>query len=208
VVQRRLRDVRRQLQLTRAACLKCMMCSEVCPRNLLGHRLYPDRLMRNLAAGVAEDLEAFAGAFLCSECGLCATYGCVMNLDPAYVNRELKARLAAAGVPRPAPAERAERVFQAVRRVPSPRLIARLGLAPYDRPAPMRPFDARIDRLRVPLKQHAGAPAAPVVRPGDRVRAGDLLGEIPEDALGARVHAGLPGTVTTVDPTAVTIEVE
>jgi len=31
------------------------------------------------------------------------------------------------------------------------------------------------------------------------VQAGDLIGEIPEGALGARVHASLTGTVTEVD---------
>lgn len=208
VVQRRLRDAKRQLHLTRAACLKCMLCTEVCPRNLLGHRLYPDRLMRSLAAGVTEDLEAFVGSYLCSECGLCAAYGCVMNLDPAYMNRALKAKLAAAGVPRPAPATRPERVFGPLRRVPLPRLVARLGLTAYDRPAPIRPFERQSRRLVVPLRQHAGAPARPVVAAGDRVAPGALLGERPEGKLGARVHAGAAGRVVEVTGAAVTIEVE
>ncbi|MFW6369157.1 MAG: SLBB domain-containing protein [Myxococcota bacterium] len=208
VVQRRLRDVSRQLQLTRSACLKCMMCSEVCPRNLLGHRLYPDRLMRSLAADVAEDLEAYTGAYLCSECGLCATYACVMNLDPCYMNREMKRRLSEAGVPRPDPVETQARVFQTERKVPSKRLIARLGLSGYDLPAPFAPFQARVQRFVVPLRQHAGAPALAVVKAGDAVREGDLLGEIPEGALGARIHAGVSGRVTAASESAVTIEVE
>ncbi|MBI5501451.1 MAG: 4Fe-4S dicluster domain-containing protein [Deltaproteobacteria bacterium] len=207
VVQRRLRDARRQIHLTRAACLKCMMCTEVCPRNSLGHRLFPDRLMRNLAAGVGEDTAAFAGAYLCSECGLCAVYGCIQNLDPAWVNREMKRRMTAAGVPRPAPPGPGERRDGPLRRVPQPRLLARLGLTPYDRPAPLRPFDTPVPRLVVPLKQHAGAPASPVVKVGTRVREGDVLGEIPQGSLGARVHAGAAGTVVAVDERAVTIEV-
>jgi Na+-translocating ferredoxin:NAD+ oxidoreductase RnfC subunit len=207
VVERRLRDARRQIHLTRAACLKCMLCTEICPRNALGHRLYPDRLMRNLAAGIAEDLAAFAGSYLCSECGLCAAYGCVQNLDPCRVNHDMKERLSAAGVPRPGPAVRSERVFGPLRRVPTPRLIARLGLTTYDRPAPVRPFTGRLARLVVPLKQHTGAPARPVVRPGQKVGAGDLLGEIPQGKLGARVHAGAAGVVAAVDDVAVTIDV-
>ena len=207
VVQRRLRDARRQIHLTRAACLKCMMCTEVCPRNALGHRLFPDRLMRNLAAGIGEDAAAFAGAYLCSECGLCAVYGCIQNLDPAWVNREMKRRLSAAGVPRPAPPGPGERRDGPLRRVPQPRLVARLGLTAYDRPAPIRPFETPVARLVVPLKQHAGAPARPAVKEGARVREGDLLGEIPEKALGARVHAGAAGVVVAVDERAVTIEV-
>jgi Na+-translocating ferredoxin:NAD+ oxidoreductase RnfC subunit len=39
----------------------------------------------------------------------------------------------------------------------------------------------------------------PVVAKGDRVRKGDLIGEIPKGALGARIHASIDGTVTAVD---------
>ena len=45
------------------------------------------------------------------------------------------------------------------------------------------------------LKQHAGAPAVPVVKSGDRVRAGDLLAAPQQGKLGARVHASIGGVV-------------
>ncbi len=206
VIQRRLRSVARQVHLARSACLKCMMCTEICPRSLLGHRLAPDRLMRNLAAGVVEDLQAFTGAYLCSECGLCAVYSCVMNLDPCHLNREMKERLGAAGVPRPEPVERGERVFGPLRRVPTVRLVARLGLSGYDGPAPARAFEVPTECIRVPLSQHTGAPAGARVVVGQEVAAGELLGEIPEGILGARVHAGAAGTVVEVTSEHVTIE--
>ena len=207
VIRRRLRSVARQLQLTRAACLKCMMCTEVCPRNLLGHRLVPDRLMRNLAAGVTEDLAAFQGSYLCSECGLCAVYGCVMNLDPCAVNREMKLKLGAAGVPRPEPLDSAQaRIYEPLRRVPTIRLTARLGLSRYDGPAPLTPFTETVQRVQIALAQHLGAPAEAQVVVGQQVRAGDLLGEIPSGKLGARVHASVAGTVLSVTSEAVTIE--
>jgi Na+-translocating ferredoxin:NAD+ oxidoreductase RnfC subunit len=38
-----------------------------------------------------------------------------------------------------------------------------------------------------------------VVQAGDRVRRGGLIGEIPESALGARVHASIDGVVASVD---------
>jgi Na+-translocating ferredoxin:NAD+ oxidoreductase RnfC subunit len=209
VVQRRLRSIERQLHLTRSACLKCFMCTEICPRNLLGHRLYPDRLMRNVAAGVAEDPQAFAGAYLCSECGLCAVYGCVMSLDPCAMNRELKARLREAGVKPPEPlSPPVERIYGPVRRVPSKRLIARLGVAAYDRPAPMASFGVKLSRLKVPLKQHTGVPASPVVSPGQRVQEGDLLADVSPGDLGARVHAGRSGIVKVVNRDEVEIDVE
>ena len=51
----------------------------------------------------------------------------------------------------------------------------------------------------IPLSQHIGAPAQAVVKPGDRVKCGDVIGEIPEQALGARIHASMDGVVKSVD---------
>ncbi len=49
------------------------------------------------------------------------------------------------------------------------------------------------------MQQHAGAPAVACVRPGERVAEGQLIGEIPEGRLGARVHASIAGEVIRVD---------
>ncbi|RME21999.1 MAG: electron transport complex protein RnfC, partial [Deltaproteobacteria bacterium] len=198
----------RQLHQTRAACLKCMLCTETCPRFLLGHRLYPDRLMRNLAAGISEDLPAFTGAYLCSECGLCAVYACVMGLDPCAANRMLKQRLSAAGVPRPEPLESPHAHHYAVmRKVPVRRLMARLGVVEFDRPAEKAKLDTGATRrLVLRLKQHAGAPAVPVVRKGARVSAGQPVAEPEGDRLGAVVHAPMAGNVVEIDQEAVVID--
>ena len=51
----------------------------------------------------------------------------------------------------------------------------------------------------LPLKQHAGAPAEVAVRPGERVRAGDVVAAPQKGALGARIHASIAGTVRGVD---------
>ena len=53
--------------------------------------------------------------------------------------------------------------------------------------------------LVFPLSQHIGAPAQAVVKAGDRVKCGDVIGEIPEQGLGARIHASMDGVVKSVD---------
>jgi len=62
------------------------------------------------------------------------------------------------------------------------------------------------------LKQHVGAPCVAVVRPGDRVRKGQPVGQKPEQngkpALGAPVHASIDGRVTAVEEKVVWIEAE
>ncbi len=50
------------------------------------------------------------------------------------------------------------------------------------------------DQLVLPLSQHAGAPARPLVNVGDRVERGDLLAEA-DGFISAPVHASAAGVV-------------
>jgi Na+-translocating ferredoxin:NAD+ oxidoreductase RnfC subunit len=82
------------------------------------------------------------------------------------------------------------------RRVPMRRLIARLGLSEFNNTGPLVDHRFAPEQVSIPLKQHAGAPAFPCVRTGDRVRAGDLLAKPEPGKLGAPVHASMDGRVT------------
>ena len=90
-------------------------------------------------------------------------------------------------------------LFREYRKVPTSRLMERLQVARYDVHPPFVEYQGSPSQVRIPLKQHLGAPAQATVSPGDRVSAGQVIGEIPEGALGARVHASVAGTVQSVD---------
>jgi len=60
-------------------------------------------------------------------------------------------------------------------------------------------------KVKILLKQHAGAPSTPVVKSGDRVHEGDLLAAPETGKLGARIHASIEG-VARVESDAVWIE--
>ncbi|MDR1546157.1 MAG: SLBB domain-containing protein [Deltaproteobacteria bacterium] len=196
--RRRLSDM---LRTAKAACCHCMFCTELCPRNLLGHRLHPDRLMRLASYGqVGDGPETAFGAFLCCECGLCEQ-ACVMGLQPWRLNRELKGQLgpaAAKSFQKRTPT--AVNRFRELRRFPIPRLVQRLGLSAYEGlKAPLTPYPGRVERVRLALKQHLGVPCRPLAAPGDVVALGQLVAAPPEGALGAPVHASLAGVVESVD---------
>nr|WP_304622620.1 hypothetical protein [Pelosinus baikalensis] len=54
--------------------------------------------------------------------------------------------------------------------------------------------------VTLPLSQHIGAPALPIVKVGDTVKKGDLIGTIPEGAaVGANLHASISGEICRVD---------
>jgi Na+-translocating ferredoxin:NAD+ oxidoreductase RnfC subunit len=91
------------------------------------------------------------------------------------------------------------------RRTPVKQLIKRLGLLAYDRHAEFIADVPLPGRVVLPLSQHVGAPAVPLVKAGQHVSEGECVAEIREGALGARIHASVDGTVRAVGET---IEIE
>ena len=89
--------------------------------------------------------------------------------------------------------------------MPTSRLITRLGIAPYNKKAPLDETETHPPTVVLNLRQHIGAPALPVVQVGDTVQRGQLLAEIPTDALGARIHASISGRVSAVSAQAITL---
>ena len=61
-------------------------------------------------------------------------------------------------------------------------------------------------RVQIPTRQGSGSPAIPTVKEGERVQEGQVIGEIAEGKLGARIHASIAGQVTYAGPDGVTIE--
>ncbi len=62
------------------------------------------------------------------------------------------------------------------------------------------------ERVEVPLKQHIGELSEPIVKVGDEIHEGQLIAEIPEGCLGARIHSSISGRVTFCDDERVIIE--
>jgi len=184
-----------------AACIQCRMCSDLCPRQLIGHPFETHRVMQAFASNAELTSPQGALAALCCDCGICEQYACPMGLSPRRINQAVKNSMRAAGISYTGSKEIIESAtkWREYRRVPVPRLAARIGITKY--------MDLPCDDLgtlspktvTIALRQHIGAPASPVVKVGDRVKTGDVIGEIPADALGARVHASIDGTVRSVD---------
>ncbi len=92
------------------------------------------------------------------------------------------------------------------RKIPALTYARKLGLERYLVHSDFEPLGSFVPgEVRIPLRQHIGVPASPVVKPGDTVGTGDPIGEIPEGKLGARVHASIDGRVVSVDDKAVVI---
>jgi len=193
-----------------STCDQCRDCTDLCPRYLVGHNLQPHEVMRAINYGLTRPADKVTAAVLCCECRLCEAYACPLELSPMAYYVSIKDELQAQGwvneVHKRADFE--PHSMREYRLVPTHRLVARLGLVEWEHQScPLDEADYRPERVSIPLRQHIGAPAKPVVSVGQRVSVGDPIAQIPEDALGASVHASIAGRVSkVVDGTTVEIE--
>ena len=195
------------IKQSKTACCQCTYCTEMCPRYLLGHDLEPHKIMRQINLGLDIPEEVIKGALLCSECGVCETVACTMDLSPRLMNRIIKQRLREAGYKADFSGQKAvSRDMWEYRKVPTSRVIHRLELSGYDVHPSRFIGDLSSKRVELLMRQHIGAPTRAVVRVGDRVRRGDLLCEIQPGALGARLHASIDGEVIFADDERIIIE--
>ena len=186
-------------RIGRSACDQCRFCTELCPRYLLGHPIEPHRAMQALGFTGPKD-PMIAGTLYCCECNLCTMFACPEDLDPKNVCVQGKPVARQKGlVFIGKPEDVQPHPLADSRRVPIRQLINKLGLMEFQNVGPLedRPLAPR--RVTLPLRQHAGVAAAPVVRAGERVRVGDVLAVPDEGALGARIHASIDGVVSSVN---------
>lgn len=171
----------------------------------------PHEIMRSINYGLEWPTSIVTAAVLCCECRLCEAYACPLGLSPMQYYREVKRQLAEQGWKNDVHrrSDLTVHTMREFRRVPMHRLIDRLGLTAYRKiDVPLDKSDHTPESVSIPLRQHIGAPGRPVVTVGDAVKAGDLVAEIPEQALGANVHASIAGRVRQVTEQRVVIERE
>lgn len=204
----RIRSLRMEhiIRQAESACTSCRLCTDACPRYLLGHNIEPHRVMRTLGFSQDRLHNEYLSALLCCECGVCE-YSCPMLLSPRRVYQWIKTGLLEEGTEFPRSSIKlTDHPKRESRRIPGLRLMLRLGLKPYDAQIGYDDGDWTPEEVVLPLKQHIGVPAEPVVSVGDKVIAGEMVAEIPEGERGARIHASIDGTIASVDSEKIVIK--
>ncbi|AKL96456.1 RnfC domain containing NADH:ubiquinone oxidoreductase [Clostridium aceticum] len=199
LVRKKSVDVDQARRVNRSACEQCRMCTDMCPRYLLGHEMQPHKMMRALNYALT-DVEGQKIAQLCCQCNLCELFSCPAGLYPKFANTYFKGKLAEGNIRYiRKKSEFIARKSREYRLLPSKRLIARLGLHPFDKPAPMTEVEVKPEVVYISTRQHVGAPAVPVVSVGEHVEVGQQIGKIPEDSLGAAIHASVSGNIVAIE---------
>ncbi|PXV64780.1 4Fe-4S dicluster domain-containing protein [Halanaerobium congolense] len=195
IIKRNKQSIEHIKNQAKAACIQCRMCTDFCPRFLIGHELEPHKIMRALA--YSDDEEVLKSAQLCCECGICELYACPMGLSPRLVNVHYKNKISEKY-------ESQKESYQAppmrdFRKIPTDRQIARIDLSEYKHQQIAENIKGSIDIVEIKLIQHIGAPAVKIVSVGDKVNKGDLIAEAKENSLSINIHASIKGEVVFAD---------
>ncbi len=192
------------LRIAKTVCEQCSFCTELCPRHIIGHELSPHLLIRAVNYMKLGKTSMLTSALTCSECGVCEAYACPVGISPLRVNLALKAELRAKGLIYLGDLGNVDPMAEH-RLIPTSRLLDRLNLRKFYSEAPLSTERHVPEEVTLKLQQHIGAPAEAIVKVGDVVSVGQVVGEIPVGLLGARIHASLSGTVMKVTPQTITI---
>ncbi|MFN0166070.1 MAG: 4Fe-4S dicluster domain-containing protein [Bryobacteraceae bacterium] len=198
LVTRRDRTPESMRRIGKSACDQCSYCTEFCPRYLLGYDVQPHKVMRSLGFTASGKDLWNQSAELCCACGLCTLYACPEDLYPKEACDESKHDMRAAGIKFVQQKPVRVHPMKDGRRVPLAMLRKRLKVEQYESPTPFEEVAFEPASVRIPLKQHAGKAALPIVKEGKKVKRGDTIGKAREGELGADVHASISGKVTRV----------
>ncbi len=198
LIRRRTKTIQQIIMLAKTVCEQCRLCTDLCPRHLIGHELSPHLLVRSMNYKQFAQTSTLLSALTCSECSICESYACPVGISPMRINQALKAELRSAQArydgdlgPQDAMAE--------YRMVPINRLVKRLDIQPFYHNAPMTDLPWIPDNVTIPLQQHIGAPSIPIVNVGDHVNTGDCIAKAAGNALSVAQHASIEGTVTNIN---------
>jgi Na+-translocating ferredoxin:NAD+ oxidoreductase RnfC subunit len=205
LVTRKDRPIEAMNRIGKSACDQCSYCTEFCPRYLLGYDVQPHKVMRSLGFTLTGSKIWNQSGELCCACGICTLYACPEELYPKEACDGAKVSLREEGIKFVQKAPVRVHPMKEYRRIPLSMLRQRLKLEQYECETPFREAEPEPEKVRIRLKQHAGAPAKPVVKEGESVKRGQPLARMGEKDLGATIHSSIDGTVKNITKEAIEV---
>ena len=188
-----------------SSCSQCRMCTDLCPRNRLGHKVEPHKVMNAIANGLTTHYEGIETALGCCGCNVCSYFACHHELSPSKFMALIKKELLAHG----------ERGIKDLNPIPkkeigtkvvASRLTSRIGLSQYDQKAQWDEITLIPSRVTISTSQHIGKKAKVLIQAGDQVEVGSLIAQMDEGGISANIHASVTGKVLCVQEDQIIIE--
>ena len=196
LIKRMSRSTADKNRIGKSACDQCSYCTEFCPRYLLGYDVQPHKVMRSLAFTTSGAALWNQYADLCCSCGLCSLYSCPEDLYPREACDQGKAELKKNGIRYTQQKELKVHPVKEGRRVPLKQLMKRMDVLKYEAHTPFVNDSPTPEQVKIPLRQHVGTAAIPIVKLGEIVNEGKMIASVEEGKLGANIHATINGKIT------------
>lgn len=193
IVKRKTRTTM-NIKRSMSSCCQCRTCTDLCPRNMLGHPVEPHLFMRAVSKGMDSDIKAVLNTAYCVQCGVCEMYACPQGLAPKTLMGECKDMLKQKGVKLDEPDFEPVNPMRPYRMVQMKRLLGRLGLTPYVVKAPLSEEKIEPKEVKIMMSQHIGIPAKPIVKKGDTIEAGQKIATVGAK-LGCEIYSSKGGKV-------------
>ena len=208
-VRNKLRTMEENFRRAASVCCQCSRCTDLCPRHLLGYPLEPHKMVRSTLSAAQADPELIKSATMCCGCDICSTLACCQEISPMQIIKEYKGILAKNRVKYVAnPNEQfTPSPDREARMVSAGKWKEMLGVAKYDKFPPIYVEEKlKATEVQVPMSQHIGAPAIPIVKVGDEVIENQMIAKAAE-GLSVPHYAPITGKVTYVDGKTIVIHV-
>lgn len=194
VIVKRKSRITVNIKRSMSSCCQCRTCTDLCPRNLLGHPIEPHLFMRAASKGTEHDIKAVLNTAFCAQCGVCEMYACPQGLAPKTLIGEAKTALRSKGIKFVADEKCEVNPMRQHRYVQMRRLLGRLGLETYAKEALISEEEIDVSEFKIMMKQHIGAPAVAYFAVGDFVNEGDKLADV-GDKLGCGIYSPVSGEI-------------
>ena len=206
-VANKLRTKEDNFRRASSVCCQCNRCTDMCPRHLLGYPLEPHKMVRSTLSAAMADPELIKTATMCCGCDICSTLACCQEISPMQIIKEYKGILAKNRMKYVAdPNEQfTPSPDREARMVSAGKWKEMLGVAKYDKFPPIYVEEKlKATEVYVPMSQHIGAPAVPIVAVGDLVEENQMIAKAAE-GLSVPHFAPITGRVTYVDAKTIVI---
>ncbi|MGL4798403.1 MAG: 4Fe-4S dicluster domain-containing protein [Cellulosilyticaceae bacterium] len=188
-----------------SSCSQCRMCTDLCPRNRLGHKVEPHKLMNAFANGILQHYEGIDTALGCCGCNLCSYYSCHHGLSPGTLMTEVKQEMLKAKI-KPTQIIGTKAKEEKYLQVPSERLVERIGFGKYKSHPKLSEAVIEPQEVRIPFSQHIGQPSTCSVKEGEKVVCGQVIAEPAKNALGTTIHSSINGIIKQIKSDCIVIQ--
>ena len=208
-VRNKLRTMEENFRMAASVCCQCTRCTDLCPRHLLGYPLEPHKMVRSTLSAAQADPDLIKTATMCCGCDICGTLACCQDISPMQIIKQYKSILAKNKMKYVADPTEEFRVSpeREYRMVSANKWKEMLGVAQFDKVPPTYVEEKlKASQVEVPMSQHIGAPAIPIVRVGDEVIENQMIAKA-ADGLSIPHFAPITGRVVYVDDKTIVLHV-